>query len=87
MAGGVAVHNHEIQLPLNTNPHSAGIPVGRTCDVRFVVKEDVVSDVYAGHDFVPRRDRTDDWRVVISFQSGQATREGRPGTANTCCTS
>ena len=74
MAGGVTVHNHEIQLPLNTNPHSAGIPVGRTCDDRFVAKEDVVSDVYAGHDLVPRRDRTDDWRVVIPFQSGQVTR-------------
>ena len=30
-----------------------------------------MSDVYAGHDLVPRRDRTDDWRVVIPFQSGQ----------------
>ena len=49
------------------NRHSAGIPVGRTCDVQFVAKEDVVSDVYAGHDLiVPRRDRTDDWRVVIN---------------------
>ena len=77
--GGGAVHNHEIQLPLNTNPHSAGIPVGRTCDVRLVAKEDVVSDVYAGHDLVPWRDRTDDWRVVIPFQSGQATRGAGQG--------
>ena len=51
--------------------------------------EDVVSDVYADHDLVPRRDRADDWRVVIPFQSEQATRGvgggggGRPGTANT----
>ena len=41
-----------------------------------------MSDVYAGHDL------TDDWRVVIPFQSGQATRGGgggggRRGTANT----
>ena len=79
MAGDVAVQNHEIQLPLNTNPHSAGMPVGRTCDIRFVAKEDVVSDVYAGHDLVPRRDRTDDWRVVIPFQSRQATRGGGGG--------
>ena len=77
--GGVAVHNHEIQLPLNTNPHPAGIPVGRTCDVRFVAKEDVVSDVYAGHDLVPRRNRADDWRVVIPFQSGKATRGAGQG--------
>ena len=76
---GVAVHNHEIQLPLNTNPHSAGIPVGRTCDARFVAKEDVVSDVYAGHDLVPRRNRADYWRVVIPFQSGQATRGAGQG--------
>ena len=63
--GGVAVHNHEIQLPLNTNPHSAGIPVGRTCDVRFVAKEDVVSDVYAGHETLPAQHTTfntlDNW--------------------------
>ena len=77
--GGVAVHNHEIQLSLNTNPHSAGIPVGRTCDVQFVAKEDIVSDVYAGHNLVPRRDRTDDRRVVIPFQSGQATRGAGQG--------
>ena len=32
-----------------------------------------MSDVYASHDLVPRRDRTDDWRVVIPFQTGQVT--------------
>ena len=38
-----------------------------------------MSNVYAGHDLVPRRDRADDWRVVIPFQSGQATRGAGQG--------
>ena len=33
-----------------------------------------MSDVYAGHDLARRRDRIDDWQVVIPFQSGQVTR-------------
>ena len=45
--------------------------------------EDVVSDVYADHFLVPQRDRTDDWRVIIPFQSGQVTREEGGGGGQT----
>ena len=38
-----------------------------------------MSDVYAGHDLARRRDRTDDWWVVIHLQSGQATRGSGQG--------
>ena len=42
-------------MTLDSNPHSACIPVGRTCDIRCVAKKDVVSDVYAGHDLARLR--------------------------------